>query len=125
MTDGLTNEDQNNIERVQKTVNHIILGHHYTSYHDALEILSLDCLKDRRLKTCSTFANKAVKHPKFSTWFVKSEEQFTSNDRKCKVFEKKPVYKPVKSRTDRFKKSPIPFLTNILNNEAEKQTNKK
>ena len=77
------------------------------------------------MKICSTFANKAAQHPKFSTWFVKSEEQSTSNDRKCKVVEENPFYKPIKSRTDRFRKSPRPFLTNILKNEAEKRKNKK
>ena len=48
-TSGLTCEDENNIERVQRTAASIILGAHYTSYSEALQILCLQTLKVRRL----------------------------------------------------------------------------
>ena len=115
-TAGLRSEDISNIERVQKTAMHIILGSGYNSYNDACENLDLETLKDRRLNICKEFANKNLKHPKFSSWFKKSEEWSSLNERKCKKLPDQPLLKPVECRTRRFRKSPLPFLTNLINN---------
>ena len=48
--------DKANIERVQKSLCHIILGDKYSSYRNALELLSLETLDNRRNKLCLKFA---------------------------------------------------------------------
>ena len=45
---GLTGEDIINLERIQKTVFHIILGEEYKSYNYALKHLGFLKLSDRR-----------------------------------------------------------------------------
>ena len=72
-TAGLTGDDVNDIERVQRTAATIMLGDNYTNYSDALQTLCLQPLKDRRLDMCMNFAQKALKNDKFSNWFKKSE----------------------------------------------------
>ena len=114
-TSGLTCEDENNIERVQRTVASIILGVYYTSYSEALQILCLQTLKVRRLETCTKFAKKSFYSGKFSSWFQKSELKNNENDRLCKEMPEITFLKTVKTRTKRYKKSPIPYLTNLIN----------
>ena len=60
---GLTGEDIINLERIQKTVFHIILGEEYKSYNYALKHLGFLKLSDRREKISITFAKKAQKNP--------------------------------------------------------------
>ena len=50
---SLTASDKIDIERVQKSACHVILGFTYESYSKALEILCLDTLETRRIKLCS------------------------------------------------------------------------
>ena len=105
---AITVEQSVAIERVQKTAFHIILGHQYKSYDSALKTLNMDTLNNRRTKLCNKFAKKSVNNSKFSKWFkinkkVKStRNQFTKY---CKVY----------CRTNRYEKSPISYLTNLLN----------
>ena len=65
----LTGEDINNLERIQKTVLHVILDEQYKSYTSALKLTGLSRLSDRRKKICVKFAKKAQKNTKFSNWF--------------------------------------------------------
>ena len=102
--------------RVQRTAAHVILGENYTNYTEAMNSLSLETLEERRVGICTNFAKKAIKHPKFSTWFVKSIPNNNIRERKCKPVVEEPYLKPVVHRTKRFRKFPIPFLTNLINN---------
>ena len=105
---GLTNEDRLRIERVQKSAFGIILGQKYKSYRSALRTLQMESLFARRNRMCRKFANKALKHSKFEKWFKPN----TSNT----VTRAKPTkFCDVYSRTERFKRSPISFLTQLLN----------
>jgi hypothetical protein len=105
------------LERVQKCAFYIILGEEYTDYDSAVASLASERLSDRRKKLCLTFARKAEKHEKFTNWFVQSavEPGPVPNTRsdKTSIVTK---YRPVPTRTDRFKDSPIPYMTEILNN---------
>ena len=116
-TAGLTVDDSNNIERVQRTAAYIILDEDYSSYGDALAGLDLEPLWERRIGICTNFAQKAIKSEKFSNWFTVNEVKETKNDRKCKEIVIEPTLKQITSRTKRYKKSPIPYLTNQLNQE--------
>ena len=88
----------------------IILGQKYKSYKFSLRELNLGTLFTRRVKLCQKFANKAQKHPKFSKW-VKS------NNKKSVTRSKTPNFCDVYFRTERFKRSPISYLTRILNSQ--------
>ena len=104
---ALTGEDIVSLERIQKTALHIILGSEYKSYSSALKSTGLDKLSERRKKICIKFAKRAQKHSKFSSWF-KPNTRTNSRLQQPKFCQ--PVY-----RTERFRKSPICYLTNLLN----------
>ena len=100
---GLTISNCYQIERVQKTALAIILGENYYSYSSALRKLDLETLSDRRRALCLNFAKKAYKSEKFNQWFCESETDLQLRD--------------VKTRTTRYRKSPLPYLTELLNIE--------
>ena len=115
-TPGLTKGESHQIERVQKCALHVILGDDYLSYEQASIALGVEKLTDRRDKLCLNFAKRSEKHPKYSHWFNPAEvvappNIFTRNGNT--VVQTK--YTPVPYRTDRYRDSPIPFLTELLN----------
>jgi hypothetical protein len=67
---GITNEEKNQIEMVQKAAFAIILGMSYTSYNGALTKLNRTNLAYRRKELCLKFADKCHKSEKFSHWFI-------------------------------------------------------
>ena len=93
------------------------MGEEYTDYDRAVKSLASETLSDRRTKLCLSFAKKAEKHEKFSKWFVPSEVTTgpVPNTRSDKS-SNSTKYRPVPTRTDRFKDSPIPYMTEVLNN---------
>ena len=98
------------VERVQKSALSIILGLKYRSYESALNKLNLETLSARRIRLCEKFAIKAQKHPKFTKWFK-------PNNKKSITRSKEPKFCEVYYRTERFRKSPISYLTRILNSQ--------
>ena len=107
---SLTNEDRLKIERVQKAALCVIMGQEYRSYRTALKHFQLETLFLRRNKLCKTFAIKSLKDKKFSNWFKPNQKRVYTRYLSPKFCE---VY----YRTERFRKSPISYLTNILNNQ--------
>ena len=105
-TPGLTVINSNQIERVQKTALAIIMGEEYTTYSRALIKLNMETLVDRRTALCLKFAKKAYKSEKFSQWFCDNETDIQLAE--------------IKTRTARYWKSPLPYLTDLLNNELLK-----
>ena len=101
-------EGKAQLERVQKCALHIILGKNYLSYENALSVLCLESLEDRRASICLKFALKAEKHLKFKSWFK-------SNPKFMKSRTNQPKYIPVRISTARIERSPIGYLTDILN----------
>ena len=106
---GLTLIQRNQIERVQKCAFAIILGCNYASYSDSLKILERKSLHDRRNDLCLKFAQKSLGHEKYSHWFCKSSSQ-GADTRSTKT-----KFKPVHARKSRLKKSPLSYLTRLLN----------
>ena len=91
----------------------MILGDRYTSYEYALTLVNLETLEDRRQKLCLKFAKKAEKNEKHSSWFKPLNKIRTTrqiSDRYCSIF----------AKTARFEKSPISYLTKILNKYHKK-----
>ena len=105
---SLTGEDRIRIEKVQKCALHIILGQNYNSYSSARKQLGLETLFERRRKLCLKFAKKAANSPKFSKWF----KVYTTSR---PVRNRKPKNHEVFSRLKRYEKSPISYLTSLLN----------
>ena len=101
---GLTKTNANQIERVQKTACAIMLGEKYTSYENALNVLEMETLSDRRSALCLGFAKKAYISEKFQLWFAEDGDNVTDFQ-----------LHDVKTRTKRFKKSPLPYMTEVLN----------
>ena len=108
---GITAGQVTQIERVQKTACAVILGDSYLQYSNALTMLNLKSLKERRMDLCLKFAKNCVKSDKFSHWFVsRSSDPAGIQTRRVKT-----DLIPVDSRTKRFSKSPLPYLTSLLN----------
>ena len=94
---------------VQKSYLHIVLGAQYHSYESALKTANLESLEERRTQLCLKFAIKASKHPKHQNWFVGNTPS-GADTRNEKVH-----FRPPLCRLKRYVKSPIPYLTNLLN----------
>ena len=105
---SVTLEESTQIERVQKLALRIILGGSYHTYKNALEQMQLETLYSRRKRLCVKFARKCLKSNKFSHWF-KTEDKETITRQRAQKF------RSVYSRTMRYDKSPISYLTKLLN----------
>ena len=105
---SLSQAEKVDLERIQKTACHIILGHRYESYNNALQLLKLDTLEYRRTQLSLKFAIKAEKHEKFKFWFK-------SNKKRLKTRQTISRYCSVKANHRRFENSPLSYLTNLLN----------
>ena len=107
---SLTNEDETNIERVQKVACYLILHEDYENYGKALVTLGLTTLKARRRMLSIRFAKKCVKHPK-ANWMFPLKPQVEKNLRSSEKFLVQ------SSKTDRLLNSSIPQLQRALNSE--------
>ena len=117
---NLTKSQSNQIERVQKCALHIIMGKNYINYEHARNYLNVEKLSIRRSQLCLTFAKKCEKHKKYLNWFNPAITKPNCVTRKEKP-ETKYKYTPVPFRKERFRRSPIPFLTQILNDHYSKK----
>ena len=105
---SITLTERQDLERVQKSPCHIILGEKYSTYKEALKVLNLETLEFRRNKLSLKFALKAEKHEKFKSWFKPTCKKVYTRSSTQK-------YCDVKANTTRFQKSPLSFITRILN----------
>ena len=113
---GLTQQEQRGLERIQRTAFAIIRGEQHTNYKEALTHLNMETLLDRREALCLRFALKAYRNPKFTSWFVPNASEVNTRSSKLPL-------KEVRSRTKRFRTSPIPYLTELLNQHLVKKKN--
>ena len=86
----------------------IILSDKYLSYSDALVHMQLETLYDRRERLCTKFAKKCFRNKKFHKWFKTEQKETITRQRYNK-------FCSVYSRTERYNKSPISYLTKLLN----------
>ena len=113
---GLTISQVAQIERVQKTACVVILGAGYTDYEPALLTLNLKNLNVRRQELCSKFAHKSFKSEKYQHWFVPK----TTDPDQIQTRSDKTGLVQVPTRTKRFNKSPLPYLTSLLDEKLKK-----
>ena len=66
---GLTIQNEKDLERVQKVALKIILDANYKSYDNALKVLELDNLKDKRQHLSLAFARKFLRNSKMKNLF--------------------------------------------------------
>ena len=111
---GINQAERIQIERIQKSAYHIILGDKYESYKLALRALDLEPLQSRRDKLSLNFALKSEKSDKFQKWFKPATYPQDTRQDKLK-------YCKVNTKHSRFMKSPISFLTNLLNEHYNKR----
>ena len=112
---ALTKYESRQIERVQRSAFYVILGEEYQNYENALDILGSETLDDRRVKLCQKFARKAIRNPKYTNWFCPDNRGSFQNIKTRGYQTKSFNVKPVHTRTYRFEKSPIPYMTKLLN----------
>ena len=110
---GLTVCETMDIERVQRAALYIILGSGFTTYGAAMKQFDMDTLQFRREILCKKFSFKALKNPKHEKWFI-------PNTRTTVTRQEQPRFCPVISKTKRFEKSPLSYLTNLLNKYSKK-----
>ena len=113
---GLTEENRNDLERIQKSAVRIILGDAYIGYKKSLVKLEMETLEDRRKQLCLNFALKCKKNPKTSNMFpenMKVHKMITRYEEK---------YQVEYANTERLRNSPIVYMQNLLNeNELRKK----
>ena len=80
----------------------------YKGYENVLAYLDLEQLSERREDLSLNFAKKAIQSEKYSNWFIPNEDVVNTRSDKNALI-------PVKTRTVRYKKSPLPYLTKLLN----------
>ena len=118
---SLTQENIDDIERVQKSALRIILNYRYKTYNNALNVLEIDTLSNRREKICLEFAKKCTKHPKLKHMFPlnnKNHQMITRDEEK---------YMVQFANTARLQNSAVLYMQRLLNenerNESENHEN--
>ena len=112
---SLTKKNRLALERVQKAAVKVIMGNRYIKYKEGLATLRIDNLDKRRQKLCLKFAKNCLKNDKVKGMFPKKIKTHTMKIRKNKKYEK------CFARTERYKKSTIPYLVDLLNNDDEEK----
>ena len=97
---ALPYKNKKDLERVQKEALKIILDAYYKNYDNALQVLELDNLKDRRQNLYLAFAKKCLRDP--------PQKLFPTKNRTHPMSPRKYEYFQVlKVNRDRFRESPI------------------
>ena len=114
---GLTLKQSSDIERVQRVALYIIIsdistGRSPYDYDMSLVILDLEPLYVRREKLCLTFAKKTVNS--------RHSDMFQTGTHVYDTRMAKPTYKEHNSNTQRCFKSPLNYLTRLLNEDRSK-----
>ena len=114
---SLTQENAEDLERVQRSALKIMLNDKYVSYTRSLAQLGLETLSDRREALCLNFALKCTKNEKLSHMFPLNQK---NHDMETRHEER---YKVQFAHTNRLKNSPIIYMQKLLNqNEENKST---
>ena len=104
----LSQENIEDLERVQKSALKIILKEDYLTYDEALEILMLSKLSERREKQCLKFAKNCSENDL-------TNELFPLNSVGGSTRRIREKYMVTQANTDRLKDSTVPYLQRLLN----------
>ena len=106
---SLTKQNEIDLERVQKSALKVILKEKYQDYDNALKLMDLESLFDRRESICLKFAKKALRLEHFKKMFP-IQKHLHGMDRRNKR-----KYIENNASTERYKKSAIPSMQRLLN----------
>ena len=106
---SLTQEDRVALERVQKNAFRNILQERYESYENALKLLNMETLHERREKLLLKFALKSTQLKETKELFPLRNTQQSMNTRHTEK------YVVQHAHTERLKHSTVPYLQKILN----------
>ena len=110
---GLTKQQSQDIENIQKKSLKIILVNLYSNYEEACTLLNAEPLSDRRITQCITFVKRAVKSGLHTDIFTPASN--TMNTRSGNN-----LVKEYTCNTKRFFNSPLVYLSRIYNQEVRK-----
>ena len=105
---SLTKIQSKEIEKVQKIALKLILKHNYVSYDLACKKFNTVTLEERRTQLCYRFASKNLKSD--HSYFPKLLKNVNTKNKSGCI-----TVKEIKCNFDRYKKSNIPYLANLLN----------
>ena len=108
----MTCENEEDLERTQKTFCKLILGNSYKSYHEALKTLNLETLKTRRQKLTLKFAKQSLADGKLREFFPLRKKRHMMNTRKTEK------YTVFKANTEIYRNSPIIAMQILLNDAS-------
>ena len=108
---SLSKSNISDIERIQKSAVKVILKDRYVNYKKALSDLNLEPLSKRREKLCLKFAKKSLKLQNFKQMFPLSKKLHCMKQRKGRK------YVQNYANTERYRKSSIPYMQRLLNEE--------
>ena len=112
---SLSQKCRDQLERVHKSALRIILGDQYINYNNALNVLKLQSLEERRESLCLKFAKGCLKVDKFKSMFPRKQQVHNMLKRDNEKF--------IIRRTfiERHKKSAIPHMQRLLNRSDKEQ----
>ena len=112
---SLTQENTDDLERTQKSFCKIVLREKYNSYENALMILNMESLKDRRESLSLKFAKSGLKYNKLNDLLPLNTKNHVMETRNNEQ------YKVEFANTERLKTSCIPAIQRKLNHENRKR----
>ena len=74
---SLSKENEDDLERVQKSAFRLILGIEYSSYRNALNILQMETLKERRETLFQHFSHKSLQVPQMKNILKRRRKNLT------------------------------------------------
>ena len=107
---GLTQEQHDSLERIQKRCLRIILGTQYGNYRTALEALSMQSLHDRREQLTLRFARSLLRSREHRHLLPR-----TLRDGHGRATRHGNLLVPVRCKTERYRRSAIPYMVRLLN----------
>ena len=107
---GLTVSQSHSLDRAQRVAMAAITGRWEQSHTSQLDDLGLERLSARRVRLCERFARRTAEKSRHQDMF-----QPVPNPRPVRQAVKRPVYMEKWARTAAYRRSPLPYLTRLLN----------
>ena len=105
----LTQEDSDNLERVQKNALRNILKERYSNYESSLKLVCLTTLFQRREKLLYNFGKKCINIEQTKHLFIRKK---TDHPMKKRTQE---TYEVIHANTERLRNSTVPYIQRLMN----------
>ena len=112
---SLSQENIEDIEKLQKNACRTILKESYINYETALDKLNLDTLEERRVKLSLTFVKNCRKCDQTKGLF-KHREKIHNMELRCSE-----QYDVNNSNTQRYQNSAVPYMQRLLNKDLKER----